>query len=136
MPKMSIRKKQAVVNRNTISRKKLFQFLFKNYIKNAYCGVSRLQPSEGKETSLTDAATTSLPTLQGRVHNVAVHGVGTFSAGKKELRSEYFNDMSDCFTTVSSISRDASLKASMPKTKLQSIRRRVSIKMPTTNDIR
>lgn len=132
---MSIRKKQAVVNRNSISRKKLFQFLYKNYIKNAYCGVAKLQPSEERKSSLTDAATTSLPTLQG--HNVAVHGVGTFSTGgKKELRSEYFNDMSECFTTVSSVSRDASLKASMPKTKLQSIRRRVSIKMPTANDIR
>lgn len=124
---MSIRKKQAIVNRNSISRKKLFQFLFKNYIKNAYCGVSKLHPSEGKETPLTEAATTSLQKIHG--HNVALHGVGTFSTGKKELRSEYFNDMSECFT-VSSIGRDASL-ASIPKTI-----RRVSIKMPTANDIR
>lgn len=125
---MSIRKKQTVVNRNSISRKKLFQFLFKNYIKNAYCGVSKLQPSDRKESLLTEAATTSLPIFKGQ----NVYGLATFSAGKKELRSEYFNDMSECFTTVSSISRDAS---TMPKTK-QSIRRRVSIKMPTANEIR
>lgn len=135
MPKMSIRKKQAViVNRNSISRKKLFQFLFKNYIKNAYCGVSKFQPSAAKEACSTDAATTSLSTLQAG-HNVA-HAVGTCSVGKKELRSEYFNDMSECFTTVSVVGHNTSLKGSMPKAKLQSMRRHVSIKLPTDNNIR
>ena len=46
MPKMSIKKKQIS---NSISRKKLFQFLFKNYIKSAYCGISKLNLPNGNE---------------------------------------------------------------------------------------
>lgn len=71
---MSIKKKQPIIH-NPISRKKLFQFLFKNYIKSAYCGISNFQPAAS-----------------------APHGGSAIIVvNKKELRTEYFNDMSECF---------------------------------------
>lgn len=63
---MSI-KKPTISSNNPISRKKLFQFLFKNYIRSAYRGGGR-----------------------GIVqHPKTVNGT--------ELRREYFNDMNECF---------------------------------------
>lgn len=129
MPKMSIKKKPP----NTITRKKLFQFLFKNYIKSAYSGISKC-PSTSSSSSnhsraprnisrqllaATEASSahvrrlananegghTSSVQLQQQQHqqqpqpstvNDTVPVVS--SHRKREFRSEYFNDMSECFT--------------------------------------
>lgn len=64
---MSI-KKPTISSTNPISRKKLFQFLFKNYIRSAYRGGGG-----------------------GVQHNNKRPVNGT------ELRREYFNDMGECF---------------------------------------
>lgn len=45
---MSI-KKPTITSNNPISRKKLFQFLFKNYIRSAYCGVLQHKSVNGTE---------------------------------------------------------------------------------------
>lgn len=45
---MSI-KKPTITSNNPISRKKLFQFLFKNYIRSAYCGVLQHKTVNGTE---------------------------------------------------------------------------------------
>lgn len=137
MPKMSIKKKPP---NNTITRKKLFQFLFKNYIKSAYSGISKC-PSSSSSSSIhsraprnisrqllaaTEASSAhvrrlanadephtsgqhqlhqhqdhhSQPTTQQQPSPSAVVPVvhHNQSMRKRELRSEYFNDMSECFT--------------------------------------
>lgn len=134
MPKMSIKKKPP---NNTITRKKLFQFLFKNYIKSAYSGISKC-PSSSSSSSIhsraprkisrqllaaTEASSAHVRRLANanddeghtsssqhhhkqREHQhqqqlVEQHQPSTTTVPthrKRELRSEYFNDISECFT--------------------------------------
>lgn len=118
---MSIKKKQPI-SRNPISRKKLFQFLFKNYIKSAYqSGISKLQIASGGEDSSSEANSpqrrpatsahnkTSNVREKGSTKKVATVYGGNSSkrVAKKEIRSEYFNDMSECYTTASQRKRSA-----------------------------
>lgn len=87
---MSIKKKPITTTTNNISRKKLFKFLFKSYIKSAYSGISHIPTS----TSATSVINNNHP-LHHHYHQHHRH----LNCGN-ELRREYYNDMNECSNII------------------------------------
>lgn len=86
---MSIKKKPITTTSTThnISRKKLFKFLFKSYIKSAYSGISHIP------------AATSASVINNNQPHHHHHYHRHFNYGN-ELRREYYNDMNECSNII------------------------------------
>lgn len=105
----------------SITRKRLFQFLFKNYIKSAYSNnAAATSEAAGPSSSATRTRTAGCPMTAGghadgttmasttTSANVAATASassdGTTSSSssqlreRHEVRTEYFNDMAECYT--------------------------------------